>query len=85
MKIERTERGLPCAEFVDKNGSLCSIQDSSLAPFAGEDWAIRLGSERDYRGVEAIRMHLTQSQVRDLLPLLQRFADTGSIEQEKGA
>ena len=31
----------------------------------------------------ATRMHLTQSQVRNLLPILQQFVDTGSLDEEE--
>ena len=30
------------------------------------------------------RMHLTQEQVKDLLPILQRFADTGELAVRRG-
>ena len=68
MKFTKTQRGFDYAEFVDAYGVQCSIQKSSLA---SED-AIWLGTEKD-------RMHLTQDMVKQLLPYLVNFAETGEL------
>jgi hypothetical protein len=68
MKIERTSHGFAIVKFTDRYGVDCSLQKSSLA---FED-AIWLGTSE--------RMHLTQDMVRDLLPLLTRFVETGDID-----
>ncbi len=64
-----TSRGFALARGLDRYGKLYSVQDSSLA---GES-CIWLGGDGEYRA------HLTQAQVADLVPLLQRFVETGSI------
>jgi hypothetical protein len=79
MKAELTSRGFSRAEFIDRYRSKCSIQDSSLA---SED-AIWLGVDTDFDGKECTRMHLTRELVRELLPLLQAFAETGSIDRRE--
>jgi hypothetical protein len=73
LPVKRTPRGFAYALFRDRNGKECSIQKSSLAT---ED-CIWLGEELGDRRGE--RMHLTRDQVADLLPLLQRFVETGEI------
>ncbi len=65
--------GLPRADFRDAYEDACSIQDAE----AGDPPRIMLGAN-DVNGVPA-RMHLTQDMVRELLPLLHRFVETGSI------
>ena len=101
MKFETTERGFDLASFIDRYGSQCSIQKSSLA---SED-AIWLGiddpepkimaSQAKSFGIETTetvgwveypipkevlintRMHLTREMVAELLPILNRFVETG--------
>jgi hypothetical protein len=72
MNIEKTERGFDIIEFLDRYGVECSLQKSSLAT---EDCI--------WLGVNESRMHLTQGQVKALLPYLQRFVDTGEIAPQK--
>lgn len=72
ITLAPNSRGFAYGEFVDVYGAECSIQDSSLAETA----CIWLGVND---GDEA-RMHLTQAMVSALLPHLQRFVETGSIE-----
>jgi hypothetical protein len=93
MKLERrnTGRGFGRYEFKDRYGEECSLQKSSLAT---ED-AIWFGCEGrvqvcvQYEGWKPVplpegalihsRMHLTQEQVKALLPILQHFAETGDL------
>lgn len=77
MQIHKTERGFSRVDFTDRYGMACSLQDSSLAT---ED-AIWLGCNEGlhHQGECLARMHLTREMVADLLPLLQRFVETGSI------
>lgn len=63
-----TERGFAIVKFTDCYGVPCSIQESSSA----EEPKIWLGPSAE-------RMHLTQSQVAGLMPLLQKFLDTGRL------
>lgn len=82
MKLKPTQRGFSRATFVDRYGANCSIQKSSIAT---ED-CIWLGvddkPERHHVTQEWLgqRMHLTQDMVRNLLPLLQKFVETGELE-----
>lgn len=80
MKMERFEvanRGFHGYRFRDLYDEECSIQQSSLAT----DEAIWLGLQRGTHvyGECLARMHLNRDQVRALLPMLQRFADTGEL------
>lgn len=68
--MRQTERGFDILEFKDRYGKECSLQKSSLAT---ED-CIWLGVN-SARG----RMHLTQDMVRDLLPYLNNFVETGDL------
>ena len=89
MELTRTLRGFLSADFVDLYGEACSIQDSSLATedaiWLGVDhvnarrWATVAGG--DLERIPA-RMHLSRELAADLIPLLQRFVDTGSIAHE---
>jgi hypothetical protein len=98
MEVTKTDRGFALAEFDDFYGHRCSVQKSSLAEYDciwlgvndpkpqqlhyGEGW-------RPYplpEGVQCTtRMHLDREQVSALLPLLQRFADTGELDPARAA
>jgi hypothetical protein len=87
MDLKRTQRGFLLAEFADRNGCHCSIQESSLAT----EEAIWLGMDTWYDGSPVGpqdevtgfylggRMHLTREMVQELLPLLEYFAQTGAF------
>ena len=77
MKHTKTGRGFTLVKFTDHYGEKCTLQDSSLAACEGEDWCIWLGISDPTTG----RMHLTQSMVRDLLPMLQHFAAHGELPE----
>jgi hypothetical protein len=75
LKLWRTARGFARADFKDRYGAACSIQQSSLAT---ED-CIWLGVDLpDGQG----RMHLSQEMAADLIPLLERFIATGEIDEK---
>jgi len=87
MELKRTLRGFVNADFTDLYGSECSIQDSLLAT----DDAIWLGLDhinaKEWSTIVGVdpekipaRMHLSREMVAELLPILQRFVDTGSIQ-----
>jgi len=79
LEVEKTERGFGTIGFEDRYKQKCSLQESSLATEA----AIWFGVDVDLNGNEVNqRMHLTQLQVQDLLPLLQRFAETGYLREQ---
>lgn len=69
MHLKQTQRGFDIGVFTDFNGVECSIQKSSVAT----DDLIWLGPESG-------RMHLTRAQVENLLPNLQKFAETGDLQ-----
>lgn len=80
ITIDTTSRGFAIAKFKDRNGEACSLQKSSVAT---EDciWLGRDAADKDPDTSAPLggRMHLTQSQVADLLPFLRRFVLTGEL------
>lgn len=72
-----TKKGLLRAEFRDRFGAVCSLQDSS---FPDED-CLWIGVEVDIHGTEVAqgRMHITQAMAEQLLPVLRHFARTGKL------
>ena len=94
MKKEKTERGFAIINFVDRYDNKCSLQKSSLA-FEEAIWLgvddTKFTIFEDERMGKYIttklpknfsvntRMHLTQEQVKELLPHLQKFVETGGI------
>lgn len=94
MKIKKikTQRGFAGIEFNDRYEAKCSIQKSSLATedaiwFGVDDADPKIlipGSgwqpfEIPKEVLLTTRMHLTQKQVKKLLPILQKFVETGEI------
>ena len=75
--VTETCRGFAVAKFRDRYNHQCSIQDSSAAT----EPCLWLGVDQDV--IPQTRMHLTQDQVRALLPLLTRFVETGSIGEPR--
>lgn len=80
IKWEHTNRGFMLGMFTDLYGKSCSIQKSSLAT---QD-AIWFGVDKPdvVEGQILGRMHLSQEQVRELLPILQHFAETGEFPED---
>jgi hypothetical protein len=75
---EYTDRGFSYVQFEDHYKQQCSIQQSSVYTH------IWLGVDKDWQGKEIFgRMHLSMEQVQALLPYLERFAKTGSMEPEE--
>ncbi len=92
MNMEQTERGFQRIDFKDYYKVECSLQKSSLAmkdaiwlgcndadpkiliPHQG--WT-SVDMPEEY--VANTRMHLTQDQVRELLPYLINFVETGEL------
>jgi hypothetical protein len=73
-------RGFLKGKFKDHYGVDCSIQKSSLAT---EDciWLGCDGGDGVQSRYAGVRMHLTQSMVANLIPLLQRFVETGELAE----
>jgi hypothetical protein len=96
MKIKKTERGFKYAEFTDRYGAKCSIQNSSLATedaiwlglddpkprilIKGEGWKDVKLPEDAYTNG---RMHLTKEIVKELLPYLHQFVERGWIDAQE--
>lgn len=94
MKKSKTSRGFGLIEFRDRNNIECSVQKSSIAtenciwlgcddadpryfdPYSDCTWK-KLEVPNDT--VFNTRMHLNQKQVKKLLPILQKFIETGQI------
>ena len=74
-----TSRGFKRANFKDRNGDACSIQESSIAT----EHCIWLGANHetfDHAGTPCgARMHLTREMAAALIPALQHFVDTGAL------
>lgn len=93
MNITETGRGFSIGRFIDRYGVECSIQKSSIATedciWLGVNDAnpkVLLGDGNGWSPVPlpdgtvcSTRMHLTQDMVKDLLPLLIKFAETGEL------
>ncbi len=94
MEIKKTNRGFEYGKFTDLYGEKCSIQKSSLATddaiWLGIDNPKLTVFEDEKRGKYLVtempstfsvhgRMHLSRQQVCDLLPILQRFVETGEL------
>lgn len=77
FEFRPTKKGLLRAEFQDRFGAVCSVQESS---FVEED-CIWLGVEVDIHGTEQAhgRMHITQAMAKQLIPMLRHFARTGKL------
>jgi len=89
-KITKTPRGFSIAKFNDRYGQQCSIQKSSLATEDAIWLGVDVGFKPDHLKaspaesngptfVMNARMHLTQSMVKHLLPMLTKFAKTGGL------
>ncbi len=77
-----TNRGFVRIEFVDKYGSECSLQESSLAFISCVWLGVHKNSPHYNDDGTTSRMHLTQDMVKELLPLLEHFVETGYLPQE---
>jgi hypothetical protein len=92
MEVKQTARGFDYTNFADRYNEKCSLQKSSLAfedciwlgvdkpkPMIlkkGSGWVeYPLPDEVELNG----RMHLTRDMVRELLPHLQKFVETGDL------
>lgn len=80
INLEPTNRGFLRGEFTDRYGKACSIQKSSLA---NEDciWlGMNEGTHHHITGECMARMHLRKDMVKKLIPMLQRFVETGELD-----
>lgn len=95
MKKKYTKRGFGIYDFVDDYGTKCSLQRSSSGVriwLGCDDIGLKVGlpwreiSEQEIKTVfnceeflANTRMHLNIKQVKVLLPILQKFVETGDI------
>lgn len=94
LKVKQTNRGFDYTKFKDKYGHQCSLQKSSIATedciwlgidnpkltvFEDENMGKYLVTDLPSNWTVDSRMHLTQQQVKELLPYLQKFAETGEL------
>lgn len=84
MKITKTktERGFQVREFEDRYNNRCTIQMSSLAQEECIWMGVSILSRSFYKNLEPheqIRMHLNRKMVKKIIPILQKFVDTGEI------
>ena len=89
--VNKTNRGFSISSFKDSYGHMCSIQKSSSASepkiWLGLDEIDAFmnvnGKTVKFTLPESVlanaRMHLNQKQVKKLLPILQKFIDTGDF------
>lgn len=93
--MKKTQRGFSIKEFTDLYGEKCSIQESSLATedaiwfgvdnpkltvFENENMGKYLNVEMPNHFRVSSRMHLSREQISELLPILQKFVETGELE-----
>jgi hypothetical protein len=92
-KITSTHTGFVCVDFDDLHANKCTLQKSSATLYDAV-WLGIASPEINIMidgGWKALaipegaavnsRMHLSQKMIRDLLPLLQHFADTGELPE----
>lgn len=71
----KSEKGFDMYDFMDTSDQECSLQKSSDA-ITPKIW---LGVDYSPHTQKQARMHLDQLQAKALIPILQRFVDTGEI------
>ena len=86
IDFKSTDRGFSRVDFDDRYDARCSLQKSSLAT----ENAIWLGQNEPTvhpatGEIVGCRMHLTQEDVRWLLPILTHFAETGELPAMEAA
>lgn len=68
LELQHTQRGFGYFELTDSYGAAFTIQQSSSAE-----------QDKIWMGVGSDRGHLTRDMVRQIIPILQQFADTGIV------
>lgn len=95
MKTKKTKRGFDIINFKDSYKTKCSIQQSSVGThiwLGSSDLIVNVGYpwrevskeelKTKFNAKEILgnnRIHLNQKQVAKLIPILQKFVDTGEI------
>jgi hypothetical protein len=93
MNLKKNQRGFENGKFVDSYNNQCSIQKSSamddfiwlgidnpkLTVFKDESMGQYLETTLPKTWMVDSRMHLSREQVAELLPILQKFVETGGL------
>lgn len=94
LETKKTERGFSKIIFKDSYNEDCSIQKSSsamqdkiwlgidnpkLTIFENEQMGVYHKIDMPKQFSVSTRMHLTQKQVKEILPILIKFVETGDI------
>lgn len=93
MKLEQTNRGFDILKFNDSYNVECSLQKSSSAledkiwfgcnspniKVFNKEKGLFESFQTDEDLLVTTRMHLTREQVKELLPYLQKFVETGEL------
>lgn len=94
MDLDQTSRGFNIANFTDRSNNVCSIQKSSLATedaiwlgidkpkltiFEPPTYGKYITMDMPANFMVDSRMQLTQEMVKELLPHLIKFAETGEL------
>lgn len=87
MTYITTNRGFRLVEFRDSHENDCSIQESSsaLTPMLWLGCNAAIHTSVNGTPLCLSRMHLSQERVRELIPLLQYFVETGELPSNGGA
>ena len=96
MEIKTTERGFKLIEFNDRYGIGCSLQESSLATEAAIWFGVSDANPQICKPEQGwipvafpegtlfhTRMHLTQDDVKKLMPYLQYFLENGQLPEKQ--
>lgn len=79
MIVKQTERGFDRVEFTDANGlDACVMQSSAIR----DDRKDNPGSSCLWLGLERREAHLNRQMVAELIPLLQRWLETGLLREQ---
>lgn len=94
MDLEKTPRGFEIGKFKDSYNNCCSIQKSSsamddyiwfgidnpkLTVFENENMGKYVETTLPKNWSVDSRMHLSREQVSEILPILQKFVETGEL------
>jgi hypothetical protein len=95
MEINKTQRGFENTKFKDSYDNECSIQKSSAAAddyiwigidnpkltvFEDEKMGKYINTIMPKKWMVDSRMHLSRKQVAKILPILQKFVETGELQ-----
>jgi hypothetical protein len=77
MKVGKTIKGFEVIKFQDFYGNKCVLEESSII------FHDKKGTGTLWLGCNTELIHLTRKQVKDLIPHLKAWIDTGSLKIKK--